>query len=79
VLVVGSAFYFLVGLQLTPAKFWSAQALMVLTALNAATTGHIVGVLTPHLNYAFPLMCVVVTMMLTFCGFIGKGEKRRTW
>ena len=73
---MGSAYYFMVGLQLTPGKFWSAQTLMIFTALNAATTGHIVGVLTPHLNYAFPVMCVLVTMMLSFCGFIGKRPTR---
>jgi ABC-type multidrug transport system permease subunit len=77
VLVVGAGYYLLVGFQRTAVKFWYAMAFMVLTAVNAATAGLLVGLLTPNLDMAFPLLCLVCTVLLSFCGFMGEEAEGR--
>lgn len=74
VLFVGSIFYFIVGLQASAVKFWQAMLVMVLCGINSSTVGHLVAVLTPNLSYAFPLLTVVCTMCMSFCGYIGESS-----
>lgn len=66
--------YFMLGLQLTAAKFGAWLLLSVLCALSSSNMGNMIGLLTPDLNLALPILAVSATMLLAFAGFMGECD-----
>ena len=54
VLVVGSLWYWICGLQADGSRYAAAMALLVLTAVNAGVLGHLIALVSRDINTAFP-------------------------
>lgn len=72
VTLAGTLLYFMLGLQATAAKFGAWLVLSVLCAVSASNVGNMIGLLTPDLNLALPILAVSATMLLAFAGFVGE-------
>lgn len=62
----------MLGLQATAAKYGAWLLLSVLCAVSASNVGNMIGLLTPDLNLALPVLAVIATMLLAFAGFMGR-------
>lgn len=77
VTLAGTLLYFMLGLQATAAKYGAWIALSVLCALSASNAGNMIGLLSPDLNLALPILAVSATMLLAFAGFMGEWHRSR--
>jgi hypothetical protein len=72
VAAAGSLLYALLGLQPHAHNFGAFLLLSVLCALCASNCGNLLGLALPDLTAALPAMCIGVTLLLAFAGFIGE-------
>jgi ABC-type multidrug transport system permease subunit len=77
VAAAGSLLYALLGLQPHADNFGSFLLLSVLCALCASNCGNLLGLALPDLTAALPAMCIGVTLLLAFAGFIGEQGRQQ--
>ncbi len=67
---MSTVYYLMMGLSRTSGQYWTSMSILALLAANADIIGHLVAVLTPDISVAFPVLSVMMTLVLAFCGFV---------